>query len=189
MNNVQNSSSRLMESPKLKKVLIFLSVTGPSLYSLICSLCTPDAPNTVAFDVLVQKLNDHFLPKPLEILCWFKFNKRDQRKGETISDFMAEVRKLSENCNFGIQLNSMLWNRPVCGIFDEEIQRKLLSTNCNGYCFGRCLLQSKLLKFVEHFPAVITHEYYETKNVKYGYDQRHTAQSVGIHYFFSLSIF
>lgn len=110
-----------------KKRAIFFSVAGPSLYSLIRSLCTPDAPNSVDFPNILKLLDEHFTPKPSEILCRFKFNKRDQKRNESISEFIAELRKLSEHCNFGVQLESMLRDRLVCGILDEELQRKLLA--------------------------------------------------------------
>ena len=40
---------------------------------------------------------------------------------------MAEVRKLSEHCEFGESLNDMLRDRLVCGINDQRIQRRLLA--------------------------------------------------------------
>ena len=40
---------------------------------------------------------------------------------------MAELRKLSEHCNFGTALNDMLRDRLVCGIADQRIQRRLLT--------------------------------------------------------------
>lgn len=90
-------------------------------------MCTPDIPNSVTFVDLLVKLDDHFSSKPSEFLCRFKFNKRDQKRNETIFEFMAELRKLSENSNFGTQLDSMLRDRLVCGVLDEEIRRKLVS--------------------------------------------------------------
>jgi hypothetical protein len=40
---------------------------------------------------------------------------------------VAELRKLSEHCNFGTTLNDMLRNRLVCGVGDQRIQRRLLA--------------------------------------------------------------
>lgn len=68
-----------------------------------------------------------FSPKSSEILNRFKFNKWDQQRGESIAYFVVELRKLSEHCNFGLQLDYMLRDRLVCGKLDEDIQRKLLS--------------------------------------------------------------
>ena len=40
---------------------------------------------------------------------------------------MAELRKLTEHCNFGESLPEMLRDRLVCGINNKKIQRRLLA--------------------------------------------------------------
>lgn len=40
--------------------------------------------------------------------------------------FVAELRRLTEYCDFGASLDDMLRDRLVCGINDERIQRRLL---------------------------------------------------------------
>lgn len=40
--------------------------------------------------------------------------------------FVAELRQLSEHCEFGAVLEDMLRDRLVCGINDDGIQRRLL---------------------------------------------------------------
>ena len=40
---------------------------------------------------------------------------------------MTELRALSEYCNFGSTLEDMLWDRLVCCINNDVIQRRLLS--------------------------------------------------------------
>ena len=46
---------------------------------------------------------------------------------KTVADYVADLRHLSEHCNYGASLENMLRDRIVCGINDESIQRKLLS--------------------------------------------------------------
>ncbi len=41
--------------------------------------------------------------------------------------YVAELRRLSEHCAFGAQLNEYLRDRFVCGLGSEAIQQKLLS--------------------------------------------------------------
>ena len=67
------------------------------------------------------------MPKPSAIVQQFKFNTRFQQPGETIAMFLAELRHLSEHCEFGITLDEMLRDRLVCGIRDIRIQRRLLA--------------------------------------------------------------
>ncbi|XP_064476854.1 uncharacterized protein K02A2.6-like [Ornithodoros turicata] len=57
----------------------------------------------------------------------FQFGKRDQRPGESVADYVAELRRLSEHCAFGSTLDDMLRDRLVCGLRDESLQRRLLA--------------------------------------------------------------
>ena len=57
----------------------------------------------------------------------FKFNSRFRQPGESVSNFVSELRSLAEFCNFGSTLDDMLHDRLVCGINDDNIQRRLLS--------------------------------------------------------------
>ena len=44
-----------------------------------------------------------------------------------VSMFISEVRDLAQFCNFGDSLDAMIGDRLVCGINDEQIQKRLLS--------------------------------------------------------------
>ena len=57
----------------------------------------------------------------------FKFHTRKQRPGEPVATFVAELRHLTEHCDFGAILDDMLRDRLVCGIADVTIQRRLLA--------------------------------------------------------------
>ena len=57
----------------------------------------------------------------------FKFHSRSQKEGETLSQFVAELRHLSEHCKFEASLDDMLRDRLVCGIRDVRVQRRLLA--------------------------------------------------------------
>ena len=52
-----------------------------------------------------------------------------RQTSETIVQFIAALRHLSEHCNYGDSLADMLRDRLVCGVNHDGIQRKLLSEN------------------------------------------------------------
>jgi hypothetical protein len=110
-----------------KKVPTLLSVIGAKTYSLLRSLTAPQKPSQKTYAQLVAALKEHLSPKPLVIAERFRFHKRDQHAGETVAEYIAELKRLSEHCNFGNVLNDALRDRLVCGISSETIQRKLLS--------------------------------------------------------------
>ena len=110
-----------------RKVPALLAMMGGKTYSLLRNLASPDDPATKGFDAIVKLLDNHISPKPLVIAERFRFHKRDQKDGESIPVYVAELRKLSEHCNFIANLNDALRDRLVCGIKHGNIQKKLLS--------------------------------------------------------------
>jgi hypothetical protein len=87
---------------------------------------SPDKVTDVSFANIVGKAKAHFNPKPSPIVKRYEFNTRRQGENETISTYVAELRKIAEYCEYGAVLNDMLRDRLVCGIFDRTVQRRLL---------------------------------------------------------------
>lgn len=85
------------------------------------------SPVDLSYDEIIQKVGEYFTPKPSEIIQRFKFNKRSQIVSESVANYVADLRRLSEHCGFGTTLDSMLRDRLVYGIADEAIQRRLLA--------------------------------------------------------------
>lgn len=110
-----------------KQRAILLSVCGSKTYKLIRNLTTPAKPSDKTFKELVELVQIHQNPKPSVIVQRFKFNTRFRKPGESIASFVAELRNLSEHCDFQNTLEEMLRDRLVCGINDEQIQRRLLA--------------------------------------------------------------
>ena len=110
-----------------KKVPLLLAMMGGKTYSLLRNLTTPDDPATKGLDDIVKLLENHLSPKPLVIAERFRFHKRDQHEGESVTVYVAELRKLSEHCDFKATLGDALRDRLVCGIKNENIQKRLLS--------------------------------------------------------------
>ena len=57
----------------------------------------------------------------------YKFHSRNRNEDKGIAAYVAELRKLTEHCNFGETLPEMLRDRLVCGINNKKIQRRLLA--------------------------------------------------------------
>ncbi|KRX28068.1 hypothetical protein T07_3822 [Trichinella nelsoni] len=76
---------------------------------------------------ILMCVKEHFNPAPSEIVFRLRFHKRSQRPNESITEYVAALMHLSENCNFGNTLDDMLRDRLVGGIRDEVIQRGLLA--------------------------------------------------------------
>ena len=57
----------------------------------------------------------------------FKFYSRSRRPGESVANFIAQLKSLEKHCNYGASLENMLRDRLVCGINDDSIQKCLLA--------------------------------------------------------------
>ena len=110
-----------------KRRAIPLSVCGSKAYALARDLLQPAKPAETTFKTIVNTLEKHFSPKPSEIVERYKFHSRNRNEDEGIAAYVAELRKLTEHCNFGETLPEMLRDRLVCGINNKKIQRRLLA--------------------------------------------------------------
>ena len=112
-----------------KRRATFLTVVGPGPYRLLRSLLSPAKPSDKTYDELVKKLTEHYSPTPSEVMQRFRFNSRSRKTGETVAAYLAELRRLTEHCNYGDTLDKMLRDRLIWGINDAGIQKKLLQEN------------------------------------------------------------
>lgn len=110
-----------------KQRAILISVVGPATYKLIRNLVSPDKPSSKTYGQVKTLMKEHFNPKPSEIVQRYKFDSRTRQPMETVSTYVAELRQLAHDCNYGTTLEQMLRDRLVCGINDDRIQRRLLS--------------------------------------------------------------
>ena len=110
-----------------KRVACILSLIGSKTYGLLRSLTAPHKPSEKSDTNIVETLSAHLSPKPLVIAERFRFHKRDQREGETISIFVDDILKLSQNCEFGEALDPSLRDRLVSGLRNESVQKRFLS--------------------------------------------------------------
>ncbi|CAI6346683.1 unnamed protein product [Macrosiphum euphorbiae] len=109
-----------------KKKLLFLTLIGNEGYSLLRDLCLPVKPLDKSYDNLKTLLSEYMNPKPNVVTERFKF--KEWRQGnETIIQFVAVLKKMSEFCGFGTHLEDALRDQLVWGIKDQNIQKRLLS--------------------------------------------------------------
>ena len=78
---------------------------------------------------LVTLMKNHLYPTSNAIAERFKFNTCDRHTSESVAEYVAVLRTLSEHCDYGDTLNDMLHNRIVCSIKDVRMQQRLLSEN------------------------------------------------------------
>ena len=125
--NAWNITSWRTKLDALKQRSICISSMGQKAYKILRNIVAPNKPTDVSFKNLVLAMTSHFSPPPSKIVQRFRFNSRIRKQGETVAAYIAELRALSEYCNYGDTLDSMLHDRLVCGVDDVQIQKQLLA--------------------------------------------------------------
>ena len=110
-----------------KKVPILLSMVGAKTFNLIRTLCAPEDVSKKTLDQLNEIITKHLSPKPIIIAERYRFHKRHQEVGESVADYVATIKKLSEHCEFNTYLNDALRDKLVLGLRNETIVKRLLS--------------------------------------------------------------
>ena len=110
-----------------KQTAVFLTIIGPETYSLLRNLITPEKPATKPIKELIKLLNEHLNPTPIVIVKRYKFYQRKQSEGESLGEYIAALRKLTEHCEFGSFLNEALRDKFVCGIQSQNIRKRLIA--------------------------------------------------------------
>ena len=103
------------------------SSCGVKTFKLIRNLVSPEKPIDKTFAELVNIVKNHLNPRPSTIVYRFKFNSHFRQPRETIHQYVAELRRLSEHFDFRDQLEDMIQDRLVCGVNDESMQGRLLA--------------------------------------------------------------
>ena len=125
------------EENAAKRKAILLSSIGSDAYRILKDICFPTAPTAKSYTELTNELKKHFKPKRLAVAERFRFNTVQQQPGQTVSEFVAQLKKLSTYCEYtGDQLKESLRDRFICGLRSEGIQKKLLAKT---YTFERAV--------------------------------------------------
>ena len=109
-----------------KQVPVFLSSIGAATYALLRDLVSPDKPQDKPLDFLFKILKEHYNTTPLIIAERYHFHTRSQAATESVSEFIAELRRLATNCQFKEFLAEALRDRFVCWLRHAMIQKRLL---------------------------------------------------------------
>ncbi|XP_040076225.3 uncharacterized protein LOC115318079 [Ixodes scapularis] len=122
------NSVDINEVPAAKKLKLFLNVVGGQAYEELKKILVPQKPTDKTFEEVRELPEDHFSPEYSVIAERCKFNRGMQQEGESVKDFMTELKHLARNCEIKEFMIEALRDRLVAGLRDEETQRTSFAT-------------------------------------------------------------
>ena len=110
------------------KKTYLLAAIGSKGSTLLAHLLAPQTLDdaTTTYEKMKTTLVNHLQSQHLEIAERSNFYSAHQAPNESASDFYSRLKKISEYCNFGTSLNSMLRDRLVLGCRSLEARKRLL---------------------------------------------------------------
>uniref|UniRef100_A0A1Y1N2I4 RNA-directed DNA polymerase n=3 Tax=Photinus pyralis TaxID=7054 RepID=A0A1Y1N2I4_PHOPY len=108
-----------------KRVAILITSLSTEVYTTLRDLCSPEAPNAKTYEELCKVLTKQYTRHISTFNERLHFYEAAQAATENVSNWFARIKKLSINCNFGQQLESVLIDKFVSGLLKGKILDRL----------------------------------------------------------------
>lgn len=130
------------------KLPTLIAVMGEEAYQLLSTLASPHKPAALTYEVAVSLMKNHLQPKPSILAERYLFRQRRQADGETVADYVTELKRLAKTCDFGSTLEENLRDQIVCGIISENTRQRLFAEDDN-ISFNRAVKLAVTLETAE----------------------------------------
>ena len=112
--------------PDTVKSATFLHVAGPEALEVFNTLTFDNEDDQKKLSVLMEKFEEYCTPR--RNVTWERhvFNTRRQQPGETIDQYVTDLKKKAKSCEFGDLNDSLIKDRVVCGILSDKTRARLL---------------------------------------------------------------
>ncbi|CAI5782847.1 Hypothetical predicted protein [Podarcis lilfordi] len=109
-----------------KRRATFLSYCGPETFKLAKALLAPAKLSETSLKDILACLTSHLAPTDTKMARRMEFHKRQQHAGESVSAFLAELRKLAQHCDFQ-NLEETLLDRFIGGLSSKKARRRIVA--------------------------------------------------------------
>jgi hypothetical protein len=131
-----------------------IAIMGDEAYQLLTNLASPSKPSDLTYDGVVKLLQDHLQPAPSVLAERYRFRLRRQGSGESISEYIAELKKAARFCKFEGNLNVNLRDQFVCGLKSDVVRQRLFAED-DELSFGNAVKIATSLEAAERDSAAV----------------------------------
>ena len=103
---------------------MLLHLAGPDVQEIFSTLA--DTGEATDYAAAVTALNGYFLPKVNTAFARQKFHRLQQKEGETVLQFVTQLRKEGKDCNFGADFDNQIRDVVLCKCRSDYVKCKLL---------------------------------------------------------------
>ena len=117
-------ASGLEKDEQSKQVNILLYCMGEETETILDSMKATDG-DKGDYPKVQEKFDEFFQVRKIVIYERARFNRRSQQEGETAKQFIMNLYKLADNCDYNEFKDDMIRDRLVVGILDMQLDPKL----------------------------------------------------------------
>ena len=118
-------ASELTAKDEHVQVSTLIYAMGPDAEHIFESFTFASDDDDKNFDVVLNKFDEHFVPKKNIIFERAKFHKRKQEDGESVEAFIRALYDLSVNCDFKALRDDFIRDKLVIGLKNKELSEEL----------------------------------------------------------------
>ena len=109
-----------------KRAAVFLACLGSAAHTLFRTFKFDNDGDRAKVDKIKEAFDKHWLGEVNVTYERYVFHQRIQQPGESIENFVADLRKLAKSCAFEQLEDSLIRDRIIIGIRDDPARRRLL---------------------------------------------------------------
>ena len=113
------SASGLKSRDEEVEVSTFLYAMGEKSENILTAFDLTDE-DAKKYDLVKEKLENHFIKRRDTVFERAKFNTRKQEAAESVDAFIIDLYCLAKHCNFGSLHDEMIKDRIVVGLLDSR---------------------------------------------------------------------
>ncbi|XP_049886688.1 uncharacterized protein LOC126381229 [Pectinophora gossypiella] len=137
-----------------RKLPTLIAVMGDEAYELLVNLSSPSKPSELGYEKAVELLQQHLQPAPSALAERFKFRQRRQGAEESVSCYVAELKKLARFCKFDKNLSENLRDQFVCGLRSDIIRQRLFAED-DALTYNNAVKMATSLEAAERNAAIV----------------------------------
>ena len=82
--------------------------------------------NALELALVIKKFDEYCTPRKNTTILRHKFFTSKQQEGQLFNDFLTELKRLSDECEFDTLKDSLIKDMIVCGVWDTSLRERLL---------------------------------------------------------------
>ena len=113
------------------------------------------------FTKIIEKMDDFCTPRKNITFSRYKFFTGRQREGDSLDYFVTNLKKLSQDCEFGTLCDSLIRDVIIIGILDNPLRERLLREH--ELTLGNTIKHCKTAEETKQHAKILQHQLHSEK--------------------------